>query len=93
MTGAHLIPDYSVDAIELRDLATSTALRVKKGEIRATVGTTSLTVAATGIIVKGNLTVTGTVTGGIVKSRLGRNLDLHTHSGVATGQGITGAPV
>jgi len=92
MTGAHLIPNYSLDSIQTRDVSGSTVLSVKSGEIRATVGKTTLSVTPSGVAVIGDISATGTITGGLIKSKAGRNLDTLQVTGVQPGGGVSGVP-
>ena len=77
MTAAHLIPDYNLTAIEIRNLAGTTVLSVGQEEISATVGEaffslssegfsvtigeTNFSVSASGISTTGNINATGNV--------------------------------
>ena len=91
MTAAHLIPKYSLDSIQTRDVAGTTVLSVKSGEIRATVGKEYLSLTSTGVRAS-NLSVDGILTGAVVKSKRGVNLDTLQVTGVQPGNGFSGVP-
>lgn len=74
---ARVIPNYSTSAVEVRTFDGSTKISLVSGAISIT---------ATHTIINGDLTVTGDVKG------QGTSLHTHTHSGVSTGSGNTGAP-
>lgn len=75
MTAAHLIPNYSLVAIETRNVAGTTVLRVETGEISATVddavfslsssgfsvtvGETAFSISESGIFMNGNTDING----------------------------------
>jgi hypothetical protein len=74
---ARVIPNYSTTAVEVRTFDGTTKISLTSGAISIT---------ATHTIINGDLTVTGDVKG------QGTSLHTHTHSGVQTGSGSTGAP-
>ena len=74
------------------EVVAGTALNVTAPEVTVT-ASTKVTLDTPLCEMMGDLTVTGQVQGGTVRTAAGIQLGTHIHSGVQTGGGNTGAPV
>ncbi len=90
------IPDYSSDSLSMQTDDGSTFIRMKKGKIliQGDIEHTGNNTQEGNTLINGNHSVKGNSesSGGSIKHN-GKNIgDTHTHSGVETGHGNTGAP-
>lgn len=90
------IPDYSSDSLSMQTDDGSTFIRMKKGKIiiQGDIEHTGNNTQKGNTLINGNHSVKGNSesSGGSIKHN-GKNIgDTHTHSGVETGHGNTGAP-
>ena len=86
---ARLIPNYSTTAIEVRTFDGATKIGLTAGAVTITAANTHITGA---LQVDGAVTTNSTIAASGNITGNGTSLHTHTHSGVQSGSGNTGAP-